>query len=124
MFFKLVIRRKPLRLSYLRHRETARELVLKKIPEFNAHYGFKVGRVAIRDQKSRWGSCSSKGNLNFNYRIALLPSYLADYVIVHELCHLGEFNHKEKFWALVARTIPDYKKYRDELRVISTRSLS
>jgi len=104
------------RAEYLGNRERARELVKERIEYFNRHYNFKVGRIAIRNQKTRWGSCSKRGNMNFNYKIALLPAPLADYIIVHELCHIGEFNHSHKFWALVVRTIPDYKKLRHELK--------
>jgi predicted metal-dependent hydrolase len=67
-------------------------------------------------QKSRWGSCSRKKNLNFNYKLIQLPLELADYIVVHELCHLQEFNHGQGFWNLVGETIPDYKARRDELR--------
>lgn len=87
-----------------------------RLAHFNEAYGFALGRVAIKNHKSRWGSCSKKGNLNFNYKIALLPPELADYVIVHELCHLGEFNHSPRFWALVARTVPDHRALRARLR--------
>jgi len=83
---------------------------------FNTFYNFKWGRVTIRNQKTRWGSCSKKGNLNFNYKIALLKPSQADYIIVHELCHLKEFNHGKNFWSLVAQTIPDYKEVRSSLR--------
>ncbi len=83
---------------------------------FNTKYGYEWNTITIRQQKSRWGSCSKKGNLNFNYKIALLPEHLADYIVVHELCHLGEFNHSDRFWTLVARTIPDYREKRKELR--------
>ena len=91
-------------------------LALKKIEAFNKIYQFKYNRVSIRNQKTRWGSCSKSGNLNFNYKIALLPEKLVDYIIVHELCHLKEFNHSEKFWALVSITIPDYTIVRTELK--------
>lgn len=83
---------------------------------FNTKYGYTWNTITVRQQKTRWGSCSRKGNLNFNYKIALLPEHLADYIVVHELCHLEEFNHSPKFWTLVARTIPDYKERRRELR--------
>lgn len=102
-------------------KETARKLVEDKVDMFNAHYCFSVGRISIRDQKTRWGSCSREGNLNFNYRLALLPDHLVDYVVVHELCHLAEFNHSPAFWARVAETLPEYKKYRSELKNINVR---
>lgn len=70
---------------------------------------FEYKKVTIRDQRSRWGSCSSLRNLNFNYRIIDLDKDLADYIIVHELCHLVEMNHYKSFWDLVAISIPDYK---------------
>lgn len=63
-----------------------------------------------------WGSCSKKGNLNFNWRLIQLPPELADYVIVHELCHLKELNHSQRFWDLVGQAIPDYKERRQALR--------
>ena len=87
----------------------ALHFVRDKIAKINAVYNFSVGKVMIKDQKSRWGSCSKKGNLNFNYKIALLPERLGEYVVAHELCHLKEFNHSRKFWKLVSVTIPDYK---------------
>ena len=102
---------------YLLHKEQARSLVASRLAHFNQHYKFNLKKVFIKNQKSRWGSCSSKGNLNFNYKIALLPPHLADYIIVHELCHLGQFNHSQKFWALVAETMPDWRKMRLMLRL-------
>lgn len=91
-------------------------MVIERIEVFNKIYELPLNRVTIRNTKSRWGSCSKKGNLNFNYRIVFLPPALANYLVVHELCHLGEFNHSHKFWDLVAKTIPDYKKLQKELR--------
>lgn len=82
------------------------------------YYGFTWSRIAIRDQKSRWGSCSKKGNLNFNYRLVHLPEDLVDYIIVHELCHRGVFSHGKEFWDLVARTVPDHKEKRRRLRTL------
>ena len=96
----------------------ARGLVNARIEHWNAYYGFPVGRVSIRDQKTRWGSCSKKGNLNFNYRVAHLPPVLVDYIVVHELCHLREFNHSKQFWALVRETVPDYVARRQALKQI------
>jgi hypothetical protein len=109
--------------KYLEHKEAARALVHARLAHFNQFYGFTYGSVAIRDQRSRWGSCSSAGNLNFNYRIALLPPHLSDYVIVHELCHRGEFNHSQRFWDLVARVMPDYLALRAELKAIRLSSI-
>lgn len=78
--------------------------------------GVTYGRITIRCQRSRWGSCSSKGNLNFNCLLALVPEEVLDYVIVHELCHLLEMNHSPAFWGNVARLIPDYRIYRKWLK--------
>lgn len=107
------------RQQYLAHKEAARDFVDLKLKTLNMYYGFSYGRVAIRDQQSRWGSCSKKGNLNFNYRLLYLPEPLADLVIVHELCHLKEFNHSADFWKLVAETIPDFEIRRKALSRVS-----
>lgn len=96
----------------------ALSLAKKRIEHFNRFYGFEFKRISIRNQKTRWGSCSAKGNLNFNYKIALLPERLTDYIIVHELCHLKELNHSRKFWDLLAMAIPDYLNNRKELKKI------
>lgn len=97
-------------------RASARALAHARLSHFNQHYGFSYSRVFIRNQKTRWGACSAKGNLGFNYRIAFLPPELADYVIVHELCHLGQFNHSRAFWELVEQQIPNHKELRHQLR--------
>ncbi|MBP6881839.1 MAG: M48 family metallopeptidase [Candidatus Pacebacteria bacterium] len=100
------------------HRETARELTLARLHHFNQHYNLSWNRVAIRNQRRRWGSCTSLRNLNFNYKIILLPPHLQDYIIVHELCHLEHLHHGQTFWDLVAEQIPDYKERVAELRAI------
>jgi len=112
----LLGKKKYTRWDYKKYKENARSLVHKKIGELNAHYGFKVGRVSIRNTKSRWGSCSKQGNLNFNYKILFLPPHIADYIIVHELCHIKEFNHSTNFWNLVAELVPNHKAIRKELK--------
>jgi len=111
------IKKRPLRTraDYLKNKKAAERLVWGRLEHFNSFYDFSYNRVAIRDQKSRWGSCSAKKNLNFSYRIVFLPPELADYLIVHELCHLGEMNHSAKFWKLVGKTILNYKTIRREL---------
>ena len=95
----------------------ARDLVLGRIQELNKVYNYSYKKISIKNMISRWGSCSRNGNLSFNYRPVLLPPNLVDYVIVHELCHLGEFNHSRDFWNLVARTFPDYQKLKEELKM-------
>jgi hypothetical protein len=74
----------------------------------------------IKNTSSRWGSCSRLGNLNFNYKIVFLPPELQDYLVVHELCHLGQFNHSQSFWNLVKKTIPEYLRLRKNLRDIGS----
>ncbi len=110
--------RKRIDKKYLENKEKAREVVLSRLEHFNKHYNFDYKKVSIRNQGGRWGSCSSKGNLNFNYRIVLLPTHLADYIVVHELCHMGQLNHSQKFWNLVSETLPDYEKLQSDLRKI------
>lgn len=102
--------------DYQDYKAQAYNLAMARLNHFNAVYNFNVGKVSVRNQKTRWGSCSKKGNLNFNYKIALIAPELVDYVIVHELCHLQEFNHGKKFWELVAKTIPDWRERRKELK--------
>jgi hypothetical protein len=107
------------RREYLQHREAAHALVAQKLSEFAALldiWGVSHARVSIRNQKTCWGSCSRKGNLNFNYKILFLPAHLRDYVIVHELAHLRELSHSPRFWALVASVVPDCTVRRRELR--------
>lgn len=113
MFF-IRQKRKPTK-KFLENKEKARSLVVERLTYFNTFYGYRWNRVAIKNTKRRWGSCSRKGNLNFCYKIALIPQELADYIIVHELCHLGQFNHSKDFWNLVARSVPDYKTVKKKL---------
>ena len=108
---------------YLTHKEMARAFVHERLAVFSAQYGFAYKRVFIKNQKSCWGSCSEHGNLNFNYKLVFLPAHLADYVIVHELCHLAELNHSPRFWSLVARACPAYKQCRKELQTMPMRGL-
>ncbi len=102
--------------DYLENREFARSFVKKRVECFNAHYQFRYNLIAIRNQRTRWGSCSENRNLNFNYRIIHLPGEYADYLIVHELCHLKELNHSACFWDLVGETIPDCRMLSKKLR--------
>ena len=102
--------------EYKQHKEHARSLIRARLQELNKHYGYIYNRIAIRANTSRWGSCSTLGNLNFDYRIIFLPEHLQDYILVHELCHLRELNHSSRFWSLVAETIPHYRECRKALR--------
>ncbi len=101
-----------------KYKKQTKILVTERLKYFNQFYNLKYNRIAVRNQSSRWGSCSSKKNLNFNYRLCLLAPDLADMVIVHELCHLQEMNHSKAFWGLVAKTIPNYRILEKRLKKI------
>lgn len=102
--------------AYETHKEEARNLIRDRLEYWNAQYGYTYGRVAIKNTKRIWGSCSRKGNLNFSYALLFLPRELCDYIVVHELCHLKELNHSKDFWALVEEALPNYRALRAELR--------
>lgn len=94
------------------YREQARAAIEQKCSYYALLMGVTYNRIAIRDQKSRWGSCSSKGNLNFNWRLVMAPAGVLDYVVVHELAHRKEMNHSKAFWNIVEKTMPEYRKYK------------
>ncbi len=103
-----------------KYKKEASARVALRLAHFNSHYNFSYNKITIRNQKTRWGSCSRTKNLSFNYKIALLPESLVDYIAVHELCHTAQMNHSKKFWSLVAETIPDYAIRRKTLKDGST----
>ena len=113
------VMRRGTRQQYLNRKEEARALAVERLAFYGEQYGLTYSRLSIRDQKTRWGSCSSKGNLNFNYRIVYLSRRLLDYIIVHELCHLRHLNHGPQFWSLMQRSIPDARQRAKELRAFS-----
>jgi predicted metal-dependent hydrolase len=90
--------------------EEARRDIPPRVQRYAAMMGVSYGRITIRNQKTRWGSCSSKGNLNFNCLLMLAPEEHRDYVIVHELCHRRQMNHSKRFWGEVERILPDYRQ--------------
>ena len=113
-------RKAPNRSDYLVRKNAARSLALERLDYFTHEYAqldphyrdaMKYNRLAIRNTRSRWGSCSSRKNLNFNYRILDLSPELRDYVIVHELCHLKELHHGKAFWDLMEIMIPQAKEF-------------
>lgn len=101
--------------------EWYRHKALEKIKESLPYYQAKVDRIPthiyIKDQKRRWGSCSSKGNLNFNWRLIMAPPRVMDYIIVHEICHMVHLNHSREFWDLVSSIMPDYKEQKEWLKI-------
>lgn len=118
---RIVVRRKRVRsrvldTSWKTHTLAALELVNKIIDEVQLHHNFVFKDIKIRNQKTRWGSCSSKGNLNFNYKIVKLPYELAKYLVIHELCHLEYLDHSRNFWKLVETLEPNYKQLQKALK--------
>jgi predicted metal-dependent hydrolase len=96
-------------------RAQAARVIKSKVASFARQMGLIYNRVVIRDQKSRWGSCSCLKNLNFNWRLIMAPEPVLDYVIIHELCHLKEMSHSRSFWNIVAQYCPKWHEYRDWL---------
>ncbi len=99
---------------WLKHQ--AKAYLITRAIELASKYNFKINRVSIRGQKTRWGSCSTSGNLSFNFKLMERRKEVIDYVIIHELCHLKEMNHSKKFWTLVEILCPGYKLLKKELK--------
>ena len=99
-----------------KERAVIRGTFIRKVEYYSKIMNVTVGRVTIRNQKTRWGSCSSEGNLNFHWKLVLMPPEVLDYVVVHELAHRKEMNHSRKFWAEVKNVLPDYEKRRKWLK--------
>jgi predicted metal-dependent hydrolase len=98
------------------YRMQAADLIRGKVERASAHLGLTYNRVIIRGQKTRWGSCSHKGNLSFNWKLIMAPEPVIDYVIIHELAHLREMNHTKRFWGLVAEHCPQWREHKKWLR--------
>lgn len=99
-----------------KHKKYARKIFAARVAAFQPLTGGEYTSITIRDQKTRWGSCSGRGTLSFNWRLILAPPEILDYVVVHELCHLTHMNHSKEFWGLVGKVIPDYKERRKWLK--------
>lgn len=104
--------------SFLKHWyiSKATELLEQRIKIYSLSIGVSPKKLAVREQKTRWGSCSTKGNINLNWKLIMSPLQVIDYVVVHELCHMKEMNHSRKFWELVECIMPDYKVYKKWLK--------
>ena len=96
-------------------KDEAKMVIPDRVKYYADIMGVTFGKITIKNQKTRWGSCSSKGNLNFNCLLMLTPDKVRDYVVIHELCHLKQMNHSKMFWAEVEKVMPDYKVYRQWL---------
>lgn len=99
-----------------RYRSAARTQFEQRCAYYHQFTGGSYTSVTIRDQKTRWGSCSSRGTLSFNYRLIFAPPAVLDYVVVHELCHLTHMNHSKEFWNMVGSVMPDYQTHKRWLR--------
>lgn len=97
-------------------RKAAKDYIPYRVEYFHAFTGGHYTSITIRDQKSRWGSCSSRGTLSFNYRLMMAPPKVLDYVVVHELCHLTHMNHSADFWKMVENIMPDYRTQKNWLK--------
>lgn len=97
------------------YKEQTGKIIAERLPALAAKLGLKYNKVSIKSQKSRWASCSKKGNLNFNLLLSAAPLEVIDYVIIHELIHLIQLDHSPRFWQLVRDADPDYKKHREWL---------
>lgn len=93
-----------------------KEKIAERVEHFSRIMGVSVNRITIKNQRTRWGSCSARGNLNFNYQLYYLPDELLDYVVIHELAHRKHMNHSKEFWAEVEKYCPEYKACRKRLK--------
>jgi predicted metal-dependent hydrolase len=96
-----------------------KELVEKSIRNYNSYFKVKPRKVSISDSKTNWGTCDSKQQLTFNWRLAMAPLHVIDYVVVHEMCHMVHMNHDRSFWRLVGKIMPDYKQQEEWLALSS-----
>lgn len=98
------------------YRREAEKLIRRRVDDLSRRLGVRYGRLTIRGANTRWGSCSQKGNINFNWKLLMVPEPVIDYVIIHELVHLKAMNHSKEFWHLVEQHCPDWRKHRKWLK--------
>ncbi len=98
------------------YRQQSEKVIREKVADLSLRLGVSYSRVSVKGVKTRWGSCSHKGNLNFNWKLIMVPEPLIDHVVVHELCHLKEMNHSKKFWELVSYYSPRWREFERWLR--------
>ncbi len=98
------------------YKKKSKEVIVPRVKHYAEDLELDYNKISITSAKKRWGSCNSKGNINFSYRLVMAPKQVIDYVIVHELMHLKEMNHSKKFWNLVESVIPDYKQRKKWLK--------
>lgn len=103
------------------YRQCFTEVVEERIEKYSLHLNVSPRKVVVKDQKTRWGSCSEKGNINLNWRLVMAPIEIIDYVVVHELCHLRIMNHSKDFWNLIESILPNYRENREWLKVNGSR---
>ena len=103
-------------------RERIRTFIEEKVAHYASVMGVSYGRITMRNQKTRWGSCSSEGNLNFNCRLLFVPDRIVDYVVIHELAHRRFMNHSKAFWTEVEKYMPDYRQQRKMLSRFAIKS--
>jgi predicted metal-dependent hydrolase len=108
--------------AYEVHKEVARKIIVDRLNYWANVCELPIKRVAIKCQRRSWGSCSSLGNLNFNYKVAFLPPCLRDYIIIHELCHLRHLHHRQTFWDEVGKYCANYKKLNAEIHALERNS--
>lgn len=114
---RLKIESQSKKLDYSRDNNSFREMVLDYANKISHDMGLKINKITLRKMKTRWGSCSSLGNISINMRLKYLPESLIKYVVHHEVCHLKIRKHNKQYWSLVSSEYPDYKKYEDELSI-------
>ncbi len=105
-------------------RAQARHHLQQRVNDLAIRLNVTPGPLAVKDTRSRWGSCSARGNLSFNWRLIMAPPWIIDYLVAHELAHLRELNHSPRFWAVVRRVCPDYQSHRIWLRLAGERLMN